>query len=222
MRRTRVRSWSSSLVIVSVGFVAGAACSVNPTPLPPGSTSTSSSDGGSGGDDAAPVLAPLGGPCHAGDQGGTLPGVTIAIDADGCTFKTGTGGEFRYAVTVGAGADGGPTTMTIPNSQGGCGPCSSFSSDPLTWTSAVVRGNGQSYCVCDTGCCPPVDGGSVALASGVARSVLTWPGRSWGGPSDTNEPLGAAFPPGDYAVIVSTGDASGRSVTATLPIHVVP
>jgi hypothetical protein len=32
---------------------------------------------------------------------------------------------------------------------------------------------------------------------------MTWMGKTWRGPSDTNNPMGAAFPPGTYTFNVT-------------------
>jgi hypothetical protein len=108
-----------------------------------------------------------------------------------------------------------------------------------------IRGGSQLYCLCDQGLpaplCPLDDGGvvftqdagqfggcpAVTVPAGTYHGVFTWDGRNWMGPSDTDNPEGSPFPPGDYAFEVSTepgsiGDAGALSATAKLPIRVVP
>jgi hypothetical protein len=160
-------------------------------------------------DPSSPPPPPLGGPCSVKDGTGTLPGVSIAIEADGCTMHEADGGDFRYRITV---SDPAPT-LTIPNAGTPCGACQPYTSNPFTFASAFVYGSMQasSGSVQPGGCCAP-QSGSITLKPGVASGTFRWTGRTWDGP---------AFPPGDYAVEVTIGDQT-RSFTATLPIHVIP
>ena len=100
----------------------------------------------------------------------------------------------------------------------------------------VIEGGANRYCVCDQGGPPPFctlqDGGftyeasipagrcaPVTLEKGVSH--VTWPslawegpidwhGRSWDGPSDTGNPEGAPFPPGDYELKVTIAGRLSR------------
>jgi hypothetical protein len=104
-----------------------------------------------------------------------------------------------------------------------------------------VSGNGQHYCVCDRGLpwrtCPLSDGGfeprtgscgEVTVPAGTWERTFSWTGYNWTGPSDTVNPLGAAFPPGTYTLTISTAPGSvadagpGLSATATLQVVVTP
>ena len=62
------------------------------------------------------------------------------------------------------------------------------------------------------------------MAAGAATEsgTINWSGRNWSGPSDTNNPEGAPFAPGSYGVNVTFDGRGQGSVTATLPIEIVP
>lgn len=103
-----------------------------------------------------------------------------------------------------------------------------------------VAGNGQAYCLCDLGIpnsvCPLPDGGAayqypcgpITLPKGVYAQTFSWDGRNWNGPSDTMNPKGPPFPPGDYVLTIETNagsfDDAGPPVRAqaTLPLRIVP
>lgn len=75
-----------------------------------------------------------------------------------------------------------------------------------------VSGNDQSYCLCDEGRClrpEPVTN----PPSGTTDSTFAWEGLNWSGPSDTGNPAGSPFPPGQYVFEVITrgiwGDKQG-------------
>jgi hypothetical protein len=111
--------------------------------------------------------------------------------------------------------------------------------------SEELRGGTQSYCLCDQGLpyasCPEPDGGivhpqgggpcdPVTLKKGVYPQVFAWDGVNWTGPSDTSNPKGPPFPPGDYTLTISSapgtiaGDASTGPVQAStkLLVRLVP
>ncbi len=90
-----------------------------------------------------------------------------------------------------------------------------------------VLGGGQSYCLCDGGRC--VRPGVVFGATpGRREFTFAWDGRNWNGPSDTGNPKGAPFPPGEYALTLeaTVGDARAdgppRFVTAKFFITLTP
>ena len=60
-----------------------------------------------------------------------------------------------------------------------------------------IAGGDQLYCLCDTGLCLPMEG-ITTLRAGRYEGSFEWTGRNWQGPSDTNFPMGAPFPPGTY------------------------
>ena len=91
-----------------------------------------------------------------------------------------------------------------------------------------VGGIGQSYCWCDCGLGP---GGTqtVDLAAGAYENALAWTGVNWFGPSDTNMPYGAPFPPGTYQfTVAASGSAPAPNgstpfaLEATLTFDLMP
>ena len=56
-----------------------------------------------------------------------------------------------------------------------------------------LAGNGQSYCLCDTGLCGPASLPPVTLRAGNYAGAFSWDGKNWNGPSDTDNPKGAPF-----------------------------
>jgi hypothetical protein len=109
---------------------------------------------------------------------------------------------------------------------------------------ARLAGGSQAYCLCDQGLpapqCPASDGtltpvpgnvggacGPIAIPAGVYHRSFTWDGVNWDGPSDTGNPKGPAFPPGDYTLTVATatgsiGTATDLGATASLVIRLIP
>jgi hypothetical protein len=156
-------------------------------------------------------------PCKACSDPG-LTGVKVCVSADTCTFKSGVGGTFRYEVTV---DDSAPVLHTAENGPG-CATCASWSADPLSFVSWNIGGGDVRYCLCDTGCCAPQPAKTITLDRGTKSATIEWPGRQWDGPSDTGAPLGAPFPAGSYSVAVTFSGAKEGTLTATLPITVVP
>jgi hypothetical protein len=90
-----------------------------------------------------------------------------------------------------------------------------------------ISGAGKSYCLCDLGNCPRPEP-QVGAGAGRHRLTFEWTGREWRGPSDTNNPQGAPFPPGEYTFTVSStvsdlrADAGPREVTGQLTFTLVP
>ena len=76
-----------------------------------------------------------------------------------------------------------------------------------------------------TGLCPRGPLPTVTLHAGTYANTFSWSGRNWSGPSDVSNPMGAAFPAGDYPLTVSAKGTHGGTnfvVTATLTIHLTP
>jgi hypothetical protein len=162
------------------------------------------------------IDAPPESPCSACSQPGAITGVSVCISSNTCVYEQGKGGTFKYNVEVGPAAP-----MLHIEATTGCSFCGQFSSDPLSFTSYAISGNGAQYCLCDTGCCPPQQAQAITLTQGKFEASFDWPGKQWSGPSDTSQPLGAPFPPGSYTVQVAFSGAAEGSVTAKLPIQVV-
>ena len=162
-----------------------------------------------------------------GEATSTLPGVSIAFKPGPCswTLDEAMNGESAYfTLTV---ADDLPGVSPEPSGWGWCdkpGPSGLF-------TSFVLFGGGQSYCICDSGLCEPPTSGPppVTLKAGTYDGFLNWQPINWSGPSDYNAPKGAPFPPGDYALVVSAighrdvdGVPTPFKVSATWNVTIVP
>lgn len=172
-----------------------------------------SSSGSSGETDTGVMLA-----CD--DAGASnLDGVCIVFppQQDAFTLAEAAGGvEFKYVVIVTADVmDVTPQTEVTCDSPGPGG----------LYVGERVEGDGQNYCVCDSGLCPPPDDPPFTLKMGQYPGSLDWDGKNWNGPSDTNNPEGPPFPPGAYTVkIRAIGQHAGQDfeVTADLPITLTP
>ncbi len=191
----------STLLMVTLGAVA---CGESPPrgPTPPATT------------DAAA------GPCTVGGAS-TLPGVTVTFADAPCTFtlaEAAQGVAIPYAIVV---ADGLADVVVSPSDAGGC---AQPGASGLIIAEAI-DGGGHHYCICDVGVCPAPDPTPRAIAAGAYSGALMWDGVNWDGPSDTNNPKGAPFPPGDYTVTIGargTHAGAAFAVTGTRLIHLVP
>lgn len=154
--------------------------------------------------------------CEVFAESEDLPGVTIHLEGDSCTFVSGQGGAFHYTVDLAESLD-----FTAPSSNGACGLCYEASA-PETWIDFRIEGDGGQYCPeCNIGCCPPNEEiESTLVAPHRSEALLQWPGLQWSGPSDTNEMPMGAFPPGSYEVRVTLSVPGVGEVTAVLPIEV--
>lgn len=153
-----------------------------------------------------------------------LPGVAIAFPPQDCTFtlaEAAAGLTFKYTIDVAQ-----PIADVTPfqSDAGGCGQPDASGLIPF----ATVAGGDQSYCLCDVGLCPGTTT-TVDLVPGEFPDTFAWDGVNWSGPSDTDNPKGAPFPPGDYEVKIVApgtvgpeGEATEFTVLATLPITLVP
>jgi len=65
----------------------------------------------------------------------------------------------------------------------------------------TIEGNGQKYCLCDTGLCmfQPTP---QTVPQGTWPVEFSWDGTNWNGPSDTGNPHGPLFVPGAYTFTV--------------------
>lgn len=169
-----------------------------------------------------------------GDSGETDTGVMVACDGSGTSTLDGVcivfppqqdqfslaqvaaGVMFDYVVIVTADVPGvtaeAQKTCDEPKSSG-------------LYIGESVEGDGQNYCICDNGLCPPPMDPPATLKAGEYPASIEWDGKNWNGPSDTNNPKGKPFPPGDYTVKVRTsGQHQGKpfEVTAELPITLTP
>ncbi len=149
----------------------------------------------------------------------SLTGVSIEFPPQPCTFtlaEAAAGLKFDYSVEI-AGELSGVTrdSNTTCGEPGASGLIVSYS----------ITGGDQGYCLCDSGLCPGPDPTPVTLAPGSFPDFADWNGTNWNGPSDTNNPYGPPFPPGDYTLRVAaigTVDGAAYEVVCELPITLVP
>jgi hypothetical protein len=154
-------------------------------------------------------------PCHSDTSNSGIPGVSIHIEGDRCTFAYGQGGSFRYRVAVERVL---PYHVAASNS---CGFCGKYSSDAQSLVLAIVVGNDGQYCAtCDVGCCPPDNEGSYELGIQTLTGTLEWPAQIWNGPSDTFARPGAFFAKGQATVSVALTLPGGGMAFGKLPITI--
>ncbi|MCB9532448.1 MAG: hypothetical protein H6700_11840 [Myxococcales bacterium] len=162
--------------------------------------------------DAGFVRCDTPGEC-APTRASTAFGATITLDTGRCVFsldELARGVEFSYTVEIPPNT---PPVFSRPLDAGGCD-----APDPSGLRIIESVGGGdQSWCICDTGLCmaPPPE--AVPLEPGVYAATFSWNGRNWGGPSDTGQPEGPAFPLGDFQVTLRAAgifiDADGSERT---------
>ena len=183
----------------------------------------------------------------------TIPGVHIEFPSQPCAFtlaQASRGVRFSYDVVI---DDDVPGYSSRSSSSGVL--VYPGSEVAKLQVATVIEGGTSRYCVCDQGGPPPFctlqDGGfsyeaptdagcgPITLEKGVSH--VTWPslvwgpgpidwhGRSWNGPSDTGEPEGAPFPPGDYELKISIAGRLARDggtvdvgASARLLVRLVP
>jgi hypothetical protein len=157
-------------------------------------------------------------PCTSSSS---LAGVSIVPTTGQWTYtlaEAKAGLVLRYEVVVGA-----PVADVIPQPAdlGGCGQPGASG----LILSQYLSGNGQSYCVCDTGLCAPPSNTAVVLQPGMYPDQFMWDGRNWMGPSDTGNPEGPPFPAGTYQLRISAKGQHGGSafeVAAVCDLTLVP
>lgn len=146
-----------------------------------------------------------------------LAGVRIEFDPQPCAFtlaEAQAGISFSYRVIV----DNDLPSVNVKTPNGNA--CFSVDASGLP-TKATVTGAGQRYAIDDAGRCAAQSAVAVDLHKGTYTDVFVWTGRNWSGPSDTNNPLGPAFPAGDYTVDVTVNGAD-FVVWSRLTITLVP
>lgn len=162
--------------------------------------------------------------CRAGTAS-TNFGVTLRIELEQCAF---TSQELAAGVTLGYTVvleDHGTYVWSKPLDAGRC-------DQPGASGLRVqerIQGDGQQWCVCDTGLCMDPVRVDQLLVDGTYQDTIQWDGRNWQGPSDTGNTPGDRFPPGDYLFVVRAagffGDAPGVNalwdITATAPVYVL-
>jgi hypothetical protein len=192
-----------------------------------GGGSTAGSDGGSTTSSIASTTGSTGGGGAATCQGSgtsSLDGVSIVFPPQRCTFsvaEAAAGITIAYEVVV---TNGGFFISPEPLDFGHCGTPGPSGLIPL----ASLTGGGQRYCLCDVGECMPRDV-TVPIPDGSYPASFKWDGKNWSGPSDTSNPEGSPFPPGQYTLTVSANGAVDTPgplvpfvITGTFPIELTP
>ncbi|MCO4774306.1 MAG: hypothetical protein KDA24_30060 [Deltaproteobacteria bacterium] len=127
------------------------------------------------------------------------------------------GVEIPYTVVISADV---PGVRSLPQDAGGCG------QPDASGLSLFERlsGGDQGYCECDVGLCPSPDPAPSLLGAGTFDRTFSWTGLNWAGPSDTGNPMGAPFPPGQYTLLVNaigTVDGADYTVSASSTITLI-
>jgi hypothetical protein len=173
---------------------------------------------------AEPCLVREALPCH-GTSTSTLPGVFTELLPIRCSYtvqEATAGVDVPYAVVVNSEVSG---VLARPLDVGGC-----WQPDQTGFETFVdVTGGGQHYCRCDIGLCRDPIALQHDLAPGCRSATIHWEGVNWSGPSDTSNPKGAAFPPGDYVVELRqvgsfSSDASVHTfeIDASMTVTITP
>lgn len=159
------------------------------------------------------ILPPNDGPACDGPASSTLDGVSIVFPDDRCSFapaELAAGIQIEYTLVIAHDLD------DILPAGGDSGQCARPDPTYGLILSDSIAGQGQSYCLCDVGRCAPRTSAVTSPRAGSYDLTYGWTGHNWSGPSDTNNPLGAAFPPGTYTFTVTatgqqmvTGDGAG-------------
>ena len=185
-----------------------------------GTTGGTTSTGGTGSSGSATGETDTGVLLACDDAGASnLAGVCIVFPPQPDSFslaEAAAGVTFEYVVIVTA-----DVTGVTPESQVTCG----MPGPSGLYVGERVEGDGQNYCVCDSGLCPAPNDPPITLKTGEYPASLAWDGKNWNGPSDTNNPKGPPFPPGAYTVKLSAiGQHEGQAfeITAELPITLTP
>jgi hypothetical protein len=162
-------------------------------------------------------VVPRSTPCQIDATDPSLAGVRVHVEADRCQVISGKRQLFRYQVELDAAL---PYQSPDPHVAGSR--CAGYTSDPGSLVDTAVLGPGAArYCECDVGLCPPTTPGPVTLTAGTTSGELDWPGFQWGGPSDTDNPIGPPFPPGHAVVQVLFNVPGVGAVDARLPLTVL-
>jgi hypothetical protein len=159
-----------------------------------------------------------GGSCNGGTSS-NLPGVQLVFPDQPCAYtaaEVAAGIQIAYDEVITAAVP----NLRLTSNSGSC----ARPDDAGLIVGYQIAGAGQSYCLCDTGLCAPQTSVATTVVGTHARKI-PWDGRNWYGPSDTNNPEGASFPPGTYTItLTATGTYDGGtfSVTASRSITITP
>ncbi len=153
---------------------------------------------------------------------GTLKGVSIDLSGNDCLYTlddVAAGISLHYRIQVEE------ELHEVVSRPLDAGQCDEMGPSGLR-TFEKIHGNDQTYCVCDSGLCAvPKEG--ITLVPGDYSDYFDWEGVNWNGPSDTGNPKGEPFPPGEYVLVVRAEGEHGPlgsdfAVTATMKIHLQP
>lgn len=126
-----------------------------------------------------------------------LPGVTLEVDSTDCTFTL---AEAAAGIVIDYRLEIEDTLEGVATAEYGSANCVVEVPEEGLLVSEILEGNGQHYCVCDVGLCPPWELVPRTLPAGSFPLTFDWDGRNWNGPSDYGEPKGDPFPAGVYTL----------------------
>ena len=132
----------------------------------------------------------------------TLPGITARVKNTRCDFtlaQAAAGITIDYEIVVAANLP----ALYIQSITGQTATALSLFSS--------LKGNGQRYCLCDTGPGPSTIK-QLDVPAGAYAGAFAWDGTNWGGPSDTGEKKGPAFPAGVYTLSLHGKGAHAKPV----------
>lgn len=145
-----------------------------------------------------------------------LSGVEMRIEDDRCEWtleEASDGISIPYRIVVDQKLE---DVRPEPQDAGACGEPGDHGLIPFE----KVAGDGQTYCLCDTGLCRDQER-QTTVEPGTYENTFEWSGRNWRGPSDTGRPKGEPFPAGTYTFSVSAKgqyDGSEFTVKSTMEI----
>lgn len=195
-----------SIIFLAIGIATFAGCADRA--LSDGNPDVSAPDSGTG-TDATEVV---GGKSTCAKVCATerdLPGLTVCIWGDRCTFKQGEGGTFHYSIELEKDA-----TFHLKLCQGQ--PCGGLG---MTLGIADAAGMLVFNPECGRGgqCALAMPPPACAVSAGRAESTFEWNGKQI---DPCRAQLAHDFPPGSYRATATFDLATEGSVTAALPITV--
>jgi hypothetical protein len=152
---------------------------------------------------------------------GTLKGVSIDLSGNPCVFtlaQAAAGITFHYRVLAEV------ELHDVESRPMDAGLCDAPGPSGLRLFEKI-HGSGQTWCICDEGLCF-YEPQPFTLMPGEYAESFQWHGRNWNGPSDTGNPEGQPFPPGEYTLVVRGEGKHGPlqadyAVTGTMKVILV-
>jgi hypothetical protein len=126
-----------------------------------------------------------------------LPGVSLEVVSTDCTFTL---AEAAAGIVIDYRLEIEQTLEGVATAEYGSANCVFEVPEEGLLISEILEGDGQYYCVCDVGLCPPFELVPRTLAAGSFPLAFSWDGRNWTGPSDYGQPKGDPFPAGVYTL----------------------